>query len=81
MYQITKLERYRKTIHNAGGLTAARLTRKEVRTMSNQTKESAEKLAELLEKVPKEQREIVAAQIIGTIQGVALAASMERESA
>lgn len=44
-----------------------------------ETRDYAEKLADLMEKVPKDKREIVAAQVIGTMQGVALAESMNQQ--
>lgn len=45
--------------------------------MSEQAKENAEQLAELLAKVPEDQRKIVTAQVMGTIQGVVLADSLK----
>jgi predicted SnoaL-like aldol condensation-catalyzing enzyme len=42
-------------------------------------KASVELFSELFNKVPEDQRKIVAAQMIGTIQGVMLANSMNGE--
>ena len=48
--------------------------------MSNEEiRKCAEEIARFMEKVPLDKREIVAAQIIGTMQGVVLAESMNQQ--
>lgn len=46
---------------------------------SNELKACAERLAELIEKVPNDKREIVAAQVFGTINGVVLAHTIDTQ--
>lgn len=37
-----------------------------------------ERLAEMIDKVPDDKKEVVAAHLIGTVQGVLIAADMQR---
>ncbi len=44
-------------------------------------KSQAQRIAELLAKVPNEVRDVVTAQIIGTVNGVLIAASADKKTA
>lgn len=47
----------------------------------NTNLENLQKLAALLDKVPKDKQEFVAAHLIGTVQGVLISSSVEKKTA
>ena len=47
---------------------------------TNNEKSFAEQLAEAMRRVPDDKKEIVAAHLLGTVQGVLISSDMQRDS-